>query len=244
VTAGSTLALVPARAGSRGIPAKNVKPLGGRPLIEWVLRAIAASGIVERTCVSTDGDEIAQIAEAAAAEVPFRRPEALSGDDIGTIPVVEHALAWYAEQGYEPEHVLLVQPTEPFLRPSQIRDAYELMLAHDADSAITMVEVPRNAHPFHVRVRNELGLLQFEHEEEHYAHPTRQSDPPRWTFGNLYWLRREAFLRERSLEVGRRVGLPIDRVSALDLNTAEDWRLAEALLAAGIVNDTADDPRR
>lgn len=244
MTAGSTLALVPARAGSRGIPGKNVKPLGGRPLIEWVLQAIAASGVIERTCVSTDGDEIAQIAEAAGAEVPFRRPEELARDDAPTIPVVEHALSWYAAQGYEPEHVLLVQPTEPFVRSSQIREAYELMLAHDADSAITVVEVPRNSHPFHVRVRDDTGFLQFEREDEHYAHPTRQSDPPRWMFGNLYWFRREVFLRERTLEVGRRVGLPIDSVSALDLNTTEDWRLAEALLSAGIVNDTADDPRR
>ena len=244
MTAGSTLALVPARAGSRGIPAKNIKPLGGRPLIEWVLQAIAASGVVARTCVSTDADEIARVAEAAGAEAPFRRPEELARDDTPTIPVVEHALSWYAAQGYEPEHVLLVQPTEPFVRPSQIRDAYELLREHNADSAITVVEVPRNSHPFHVRVRDDHGFLSFEREEEHYAHPTRQSDPPRWSFGNLYWFRREKFLSERTLEAGTRVGLPIDRISAFDLNTTEDWRLAEALLAAGMVNDAADDPHR
>ena len=244
MTAGSTLALVPARAGSIGIPGKNIKPLGGRPLIEWVLRAIAASGVVERTCVSTDGDEIAQVAEAAGAEVPFRRPEELARDDTPTIPVVEHALSWYAAQGYEPEHVLLVQPTEPFVRSSQIRDAYELMRERDADSAITVVQVPRNSHPFHVRVRDDDGFLHFEHEEEHYANPTRQSDPPRWSFGNLYWFRREAFLRDRALEAGNRVGLPIDTISAFDLNTSEDWALAEALVAAGLVNDAADDPHR
>jgi CMP-N-acetylneuraminic acid synthetase len=240
--AGRRVALVPARGGSRSIPRKNVRPLGGRPLIEWVLRAIAASGVADAVYVSTDDDEIASVAEAAGATVPFRRPPELARDDSGTIEVVEHALDWLASQGDEPEYVLLVQPTEPFVQAKQIRTAYELMVDQGADSAITMVEVPRNFHPFHVRAQED-GVLHFEHEPEHYAHPTRQSDPARWAFGNLYWFRRDAFLAERRLETGRRVGLPIDAISALDVNTPDDWRLAEALLAAGAV-DAGDDPSR
>lgn len=238
------IALVPARGGSRSIPRKNVRPLGGRPLIEWVLRSIAASGSVERTIVSTDDEEIAEVAAAAGAEVPFRRPAELAGDDSATIDVVAHALERLAEDGDEPEHVLLVQPTEPFVQPAQIRDAYALMVERGADSAITMVAVPRNFHPFHVRVQDDDGALRFEHDDAHYAHPTRQSDPPRWAFGNLYWFRRDAFLTERRLEAGRRVGLPIDALSALDVNTPDDWRLAEALLAAGAIDAAADHPRR
>jgi CMP-N-acetylneuraminic acid synthetase len=145
---------------------------------------------------------------------------------------VEHALRWLAEEeGYEPEFVLLVQPTEPFVRPEQIRAAFELLVERGADSAITTVEVPRNHHPFHVRVADVDGWLRFDRPDEHAAHPTRQSDPPRYAFGNLYWFRREAFLAERQVEPGRRVGLPIDPLSALDLNTEEDWRLAELLAA-------------
>jgi CMP-N-acetylneuraminic acid synthetase len=240
----TALALVPARGGSRSIPRKNVKPLAGVPLVAWVVRAIAASGVVDRICVSTDDDEIAAAAEAAGAEAPFRRPAELCRDDSPTIAAVEHALEWYAANGLEPEHVLLVQPTEPFVRPEQIRAAYELMLERSADSAVTMVEVPRNFHPFHVRTQDDGGFLHFEREDEHYAHPSRQLDPPRWAFGNLYWFAREAFLREHRLEAGRRVGLAIDTVSALDVNTPEDWSVAEALVAAGAVDGPADDPRR
>jgi CMP-N-acetylneuraminic acid synthetase len=240
----TTLALVPARGGSRSIPRKNVKPLAGVPLVAWVVRAIALSGVVDRICVSTDDDEIAAVAEAAGAEVPFRRPPELARDDSPTLAAVEHAVEWYGEQGIEPEALLLVQPTEPFVRPEQIARAYELMLDRGADSAVTMVEVPRNVHPFHVRVEDDDGFLRFEREDEHYAHPTRQSDPPRWAFGNLYWVRREAFLRERRLEAGRRAGLQIDALSAFDLNTPDDWRVAEALVAAGAVDGPADDPRR
>lgn len=230
----STLALVPARGGSKSIPLKNLKPLGGRPLIEWCLDAIATSGVVERTVVSTDDERIAEVARAAGADVPFLRPAELAGDATPSIDVVEHALRWLEEnESATPELVLLVQPTEPFVRPDQIRYALNLLQEHDADSAITMVRVPRNNHPFHVREQGEW--LTFEHPAEHAAHPTRQDDPPRWAFGNLYWVRREAFLATRRLETDRHVGLEIDELTALDLNTPADWAVAEALLAAGAV---------
>jgi N-acylneuraminate cytidylyltransferase/CMP-N,N'-diacetyllegionaminic acid synthase len=229
----STLALVPARGGSKSIPLKNIKPLAGRPLIEYALAAIAASGVVDRTCVSTDDDRIADAARAAGAEVPFMRPSELARDDTPSPDVVHHALRWLEHhEDSRPEYVLLVQPTEPFVRPEQIRAALELLLARDADSAITVVEVPRNDHPYHVRVMDEDGWLEFADPDAHYAHPTRQDDPPRWAFANLYWFKRDLFLRTRRLEVGRRVGLAVDALSALDINTPDDWRIAEAVLAS------------
>lgn len=234
------VALVPARGGSRSVPRKNVRALGGRPLVEWVIGAIASSGTVQRTYVSTDDEEIASVAKSAGA-LPLRRPAELARDDSGAIEVVEHALRTLEDGGETPEHVLFVQPTEPFVRPADIRAAYELMVEQSADSAITIVPVPRNFHPFHVREQRADGTLEFALEPEHYAHPTRQSDPPRWAFANLYWFRREAFLAERRLECGRRVGLRVDPITALDINTAEDWALAEALVAAGAVDA---DPHR
>jgi CMP-N-acetylneuraminic acid synthetase len=242
----STLALVPARGGSRSIPHKNLHPLAGRPLIAHVLDAIAASGVVERVVVSTDDARIAEVARGLGAEAPFMRPAELATDVAPTIPVVEHALTWLAaEEGYEPDCVLLAQPTSPLVRGAQIRAALELMLEREADSAITVVEVPRTYHPYHVRVLDADALLHFEQPEQHYAHPYRQADPPRYAFGNLYWVRRTAFLAERRLEAGRRVGLPIDATSALDLNTLEDWAVAEALLERHLVSGgTTDDPAR
>jgi pseudaminic acid cytidylyltransferase len=227
----SRLALVPARGGSERIPEKNIKKLGGRPVIEYALRAIAASEAVDRICVSTDNEEIARVAVAAGGEVPFMRPSELARSTTPTAAVVEHALrVLAARESFEPEHVLLVQPTEPFVRPEQIRSALDLMLEQGADSAITVVRVPRTHHPFHVRIRDEDGLLRFEREPEHYAHLRSQDDPPRFAFGNLYWFRREAFLATGRLEAGRCVGLPIDAVSAFDLNEPEDWLVAEALI--------------
>ena len=231
---GSTLAIVPARGGSKSIPLKNIKPLGGRPLIEYALGAIAASGTVERVVVSTDDERIADAARAAGADVPFLRPAELAGDETPGIDVVAHTLRWLDQhEGRRPEYVLLVQPTEPFIRPEQIRDALALMIARGADSAITVVQVPRNHHPFHGRMLDGDGCLEFADAAAHYAHPTRQDDPPRWAFANLYWFKRASFEETGRIETGRRVGLPVDALSALDLNTPDDWRIAEAIIAAG-----------
>jgi CMP-N,N'-diacetyllegionaminic acid synthase len=233
VASGERLALVPARGGSKTILHKNLRPLGGKPLIAHVLEAAGASGIVDRICVSTDDEQIAAAGRDAGAETPFLRPAELALDTTPGIDVVEHALEWlHRHEAYEPEWILLLQPTEPFVTPEQIRAALELALEHGADSAITMVEVPRNHHPFHVRVLDDSGFLQFERPDEHAAHPTRQSDPPRYAFGNLYWVRREAFLADRQIEAGKRVGLAIDALTAIDLNTEEDWRLAELVAQA------------
>jgi len=232
----STLALVTARGGSKGIPRKNVKPLAGLPLIEWGLRAIAASGVVDRTCVTTDDEEIAAVARAAGADVPFLRPAELAADHTPSLDVIEHALGWLDEhESYRPDVVLLLEPTKPFVRPEQIRESLRLMLETGADSAITAIEVPRRFHPFHVRGRDADGWIEFVDPEAHYSHTRRQDDPPRWSVANLYWFRREAFLATRTLETGRRVALAVDAISAHDLDSEEDWAIAEALVAAGQV---------
>lgn len=240
------LGLVTARGGSKTIPLKNIKALGGKPLLAYPIGAMRRSGVVDRIVVSTDDERIAEVARALGAEVPFLRPAELAQDDTPSIPVVEHALAWLADSdGWEPNYVLLVQPTEPFVQPGQIRAAFELMLERGADSAITMVEVPQRNHPFHVRVQTDEGYLEFEQPEAHYEHHRRQLDPPRYAFANLFWFRRDAFLAQRQIEVGRRAGLLVDPLFAFDLNTEEDWRLAEAALAHGLIPDgTPDDPPR
>src|SRR6185437_3473837 len=140
MTRPSTLALVPARGGSKSVPLKNIKPLGGRPLIEYVVSAVAASEVVDRICVTTDDERIAAVARSAGAEIPFLRPRELATDTSSTLDAIEHALTWLDEhEEYRPDLVLLVQPTEPFVRADEIRGALELLLQRDADSAITVV---------------------------------------------------------------------------------------------------------
>ncbi len=189
--------------------------------------------------MTTDDEEIAAVARAAGADVPFLRPAQLARDETPSIDVIEHALEWLDEhEGYHPEYVLLIQPTEPFVRPEQIRETLELMSDRGADSAITVVEVPRKFHPYHVRIRDDEGWIEYADESAHYAHTRRQDDPPRWAMGNLYWFRSDAFRAKRQIEVGRRVCLEIDAVSAHSLDTPDDWLVAEALVAAGALSNS------
>ena len=130
------LALVPARGGSKGIPRKNVRILGGHPLLAYSVAAGLAAVRVDRVVVSTDDEEIAQVAKEYGADVPFLRPAELSGDDVPDLPVFQHALRWLAdEDGFRPELVVHLRPTSP-LRPAGLVDAAlaALMAAPDADS--------------------------------------------------------------------------------------------------------------
>lgn len=227
-----TLAIVPARGGSKGIPKKNIADLGGQPLISYVLKAIKASKNVDRLIVSTDDQEIASVAKTFGAEVPFMRPAELAQDNSPSIPVLEHALKWLEDnEGYKPDFVLLIQPTEPFVKTEQIDKLFDLVISGGADSGITMIPVPRVFHPYHVRRVEADGSLEFDQPELHYSHPNRQSDPKRYAFGNLYWFKRDLFLKEKRIEVGKRVGLEIDPESAHDINNPFDLEIARAMLS-------------
>lgn len=226
-----TLAIIPARGGSKSIPHKNIYPLAGKPLIYYALQAVKKSRYVGRVIVSTDNKKIAATAKRYEAEVPFMRPAELALDTTPTILVVEHALKWLEEnEKYKPEYILLVQPTEPFVKTEHIDKLFELVFYKKADSGITMIRVPRIFHPYHIRHLSNDGFLKFDNSALHYAHPTRQSDPPRYAFGNIYWFRRGVFLKEKKIEVGKRVGLEINSLSAHDINEKSDLVLAEFII--------------
>lgn len=233
----NTVAIIPARGGSKSIPKKNIVSLHGKPLIRYAIDAAKKSAQVKRVIVSTDSDEIAAVARACGAETPFVRPKELAEDTTPTIPVIVHTLEWLEKnEQYLPEYVLLLQPTEPFVKPEHIDQVLDLVIEKHADSGITMIPSPRIFHPYHVRKVNDEGFLEFAEEKNHYTHPNRQSDPPRYAFGNVYWFRRDAFMREKKIEVGKRVGVPIDPIFAHDINSPADLRMAELLLQGGFVN--------
>ena len=115
------------------------------------------------------------------------------------------------------------------MKTEQIDRLFELIKEKNADSGITMIPSPRIFHPYHVRRVADDGYLEFDNPEAHYKYPNRQSDPKRYAFGNLYWFRRETFLREKKIEAGKRVGLEIDPITAHDINTPLDLEIARVL---------------
>ncbi len=130
------LALIPARAGSKGVPGKNILKVGGRPLITYSIDHALASKYITRTIVSTDGEDIAQVARDAGAEVPFMRPAAFAGDQSPDIDVFRHALEFLSKsEGVLPDIIVHLRPTGPIRRVEIIDQAIEMVLADDdADS--------------------------------------------------------------------------------------------------------------
>jgi CMP-N,N'-diacetyllegionaminic acid synthase len=126
-----TVAIIPARAGSRGLPGKHLRLLGGEPMIVHTIRAALHAERIDRVIVSTNDPAVARVARRAGAEVPFRRPESLAGDDAPTFPVIRHAVAWLEETGARVDVVVTLQATSP------LRDAAEI------DATVALLDDPR-----------------------------------------------------------------------------------------------------
>jgi len=227
------LILVPARGGSKGLPGKNTRLLGGLPLLAWTARAIAASGVAARAVLSTDDPAIAEIGRGHGLEVPFLRPAALATDTAGSFEVVEHAVDWLErEGGFRPSAVMLLQPTCPFRRPERIGQAMDLLARPDTEGVIGVTAIDRA-----------LSVL-FQEGADGVLDPLapwderirRQDVRPLLTpNGTLYLSTGESLARHRRLFPPRLRPLPTGAVEALDIDTPEDWALAEAVVAAGLV---------
>lgn len=144
---GLALGIIPARGGSTRVPRKNLKPLGGLPLIAYTILAARAAGELDRCIVSTDDDEIAAVAREFGAEVPFRRPAEIARDSTPDLPVFQHALAWLAErEGYRPEFVIHLRPTQPFRPPALIDGVVRLLREKEVDCVKSLVPVAQHPH--------------------------------------------------------------------------------------------------
>ena len=134
------LAVIPARGGSKGVAGKNRKELAGKPLIVYTIEAALASNIFEKVIVSTDSEEIAGIAEKNGAEVPFIRPDVLSGDMVSSDDVIIHALDFYGNQGIQFDSVCKLQPTSPLRNSEHLKGAYNLFCEKKADFLVSVCE--------------------------------------------------------------------------------------------------------
>lgn len=135
------LAVITARGGSKGIPKKNIKELGGKPLIVWTIEAARASKFLTDVIVSTDDAEIAAVCRSAGANVPFKRPEELSTDAAKSIPVIQHAIEFQAWLGKTYDYVMILQPTSPFRTADDIDACIQKIIDTNCDSVMSMVKL-------------------------------------------------------------------------------------------------------
>jgi N-acylneuraminate cytidylyltransferase len=226
------LVLIPARGGSKSFPHKNIRPLGGHPLIAYSIAAGLAAPTVGRVVVSTDDEEIAEIARRYGAEVPFLRPGSLALDDTPDLPVVEHALDWLTRDGFHPEIVVQLRPTSP-LRPRGLIDQGIAILQDHPDADSARAVIPSGQNPYKMWRQAEDGRIVPLLEEgfhEPYNMPRQLLPPTFWQTGHLDVIRTGTILRKHSLTGTRVFPIPVDPDCAVDIDTARDLARAEALL--------------
>jgi CMP-N-acetylneuraminic acid synthetase len=225
------LGLIPARGGSKGIPHKNSKLLGGKPLIAYTIAAALASKGLTEILVSTDDDHIAQLSREAGAQVPFMRPAALAMDNSPTLDTVIHAVNYYAQQGKLFDAVCLLQPTCPFRTTADIDQAIANFISSACDSLISVLEVPHHYNPHWVyEPQGDNGLLKIATGETSII--IRRQDLPKAYHrdGSIYLTKTEVLLAQRSL-YGQSIGyVVLDSDRHVNIDTPADWAKAEHLL--------------
>lgn len=223
------LAVIPARGGSKRLPGKNIRPLGGRPLISWSIEAASRLAAVCDTLVTTDDARIAEVATAAGALVPWLRPADLATDTAGSAEVCLHALDWYEHAHGSIDGLLLLQPTTPYRRHATMLRGISL---YESEGCRPVVGVsPAQTHPMWcMRVNGS-------HMQPYFAKDgldLRSQDlPPAYAVCGAFYLISPRDLRtHRSFHPADAVPLVIeDPLESIDIDTEMDWRVAEACLA-------------
>jgi CMP-N-acetylneuraminic acid synthetase len=231
------LGVVTARGGSKGIPGKNLKLLAGKPLIAYTLEAAVSASVFDRVILSTDDDEIATAGRHLGCEVPFIRPAELARDETPHLPVLQHAVAWLRDrERYQPDAVMILQPTSPLRRAEDIRAAARLLDESGADSVLSVSDVPAHVHPMRMlRVADDGTATLFVTGEPVRRRINRRQDlPPAWIMNGAIYAFRTAVLwaDEPSLYGNRTVALPVPHPFGLSIDDADDWTAAELALPA------------
>lgn len=217
------LALITARGASKRIPRKNIKDFLGKPIIAYSIEAALEAGCFSEVMVSTDDPEIAALAKARGAQVPFMRSAAASGDFATTAEAVLEVLGRYSQAGRSFEYACCLYPTAPFATPEKLRQGFDLLRKSGASSVVPVV---RFSYPIQRALKIEDGVLAMMRPEN--LNSRSQDLPPAYhDAGQFYWLRVPAFLEEKSLFGRKAAALVVPETEVQDIDTEEDWRIAQ-----------------
>ncbi|WP_445749695.1 acylneuraminate cytidylyltransferase family protein [Polaribacter sp.] len=221
------LVIIPARGGSKGVPRKNIKLLNGIPLIHYTIKAAQQIFDNDIICVSTDDEEIKQVAEQTNIIVPFLRPKELASDTAGSYEVLLHAIEHYAKNGYEADTLILLQPTSPFRTALHMQEALKLY-SNEIDMVVSVKETKSN--PYYILFEeDENGFLRKSKE----ASFTRRQDCPKvWEYnGAIYIINIESLKKDTIGRFKKIIKYEMDEFSSHDIDTLFDWDMAELMTA-------------
>ena len=217
------LAIITARGGSKRIPKKNIKEFCGKPIIAYAIEAALKSGMFEEVMVSTDSDEIAEIAVKYGAKVPFMRSNETANDFAPTAKVLEEVVLSYEKEGRNFEKICCIYPTAPFITAERLKEAMQKLTETNAFSVIPVVQY---SFPPQRGLEIKEGVLQYIYPEYTF---TRSQDltPVYHDAGQFYCLDREQFMKKLSVFGDTTQAIILDEMEVQDIDTLTDWELAE-----------------
>ncbi|MDC3293773.1 pseudaminic acid cytidylyltransferase [Alphaproteobacteria bacterium] len=225
------VAVIPARGGSKRIPKKNIKMFLGKPIIAYSIEAALKSNLFDRVIVSTDDDEIQEISMRYGASAPFKRPSHLSDDHTGTNEVVRHAINWLDGSNDKVNYACAIYATAPFINTSYLNEGFEAISSGLYDFAFSVTSYD---FPVQRALVNRSGAINAVFPD----HINSRSQDLEETFhdaGQFYWGTFEAFIESRCLFHERSFPVYIPRYLTQDIDTLEDWQLAESLYKATVL---------
>ena len=222
------VAVIPARGGSKSIPKKNIAMVAGKPLIAYTIEVALQSKYIDRVIVSTDDREIADISKHCGAEVPFMRPAEYATDDATTLSVLQHAIKWLEDnEGYEPEVILILEPTSPLRIADDVDGAIKLLADTDCDSVTGLCEVEHN--PYRMRTIVEGRVHNFIDSPVAYA--KRQDLPPVYRHSGTIYITRTRIVKDENRIFGddnRAFMVPLER--SIDIDGRFELEIADMIL--------------
>jgi len=225
------ICIVPARAGSKGLPGKNIRPLAGKPLLAWPIAAAKASAYVDRVIISTDSQDFADIAVAHGADCPFLRPAELASDTAPSLDFMLHAIDTLADEGEQYDYLLLLEPTSPLTEASDVDAALEQLAANPRAEAIIGVSAMETQHPAFSVLRDDTGFISPAQSADFANLPRRQDLAPVFALdGSLYISTIDALRRERGFCHATTLGYVTERHKAFEVDDLVDFICIEAIM--------------
>jgi pseudaminic acid cytidylyltransferase len=217
------VAIITARGGSKRIPRKNIKYFNGKPIIAYSIDAAFQSGIFDEVMVSTDDQEIAEVAKQYGAVVPFMRSAKTSDDYATTADVINEVLDSYAKEAVQFEFACCIYPTAPFVNADKLRSAFQKITEAGSDSVLP---ITRFSFPIWRSFKMENGKVSYNWPE--FAPKRSQDLPPAFhDCGQFYFFNVERFLQTGKLITENTIGLEVPESEVQDIDTKEDWKIAE-----------------
>lgn len=224
------LAIIPARGGSKGVPGKNIKLLNGKPLLAYTSEIALQSKYLTEVIVSTEDEQIIEVAKNLGIKVPFIRPAALSQDNTPTIDVIIHALQWYENQNIFFDAVCLLQVTSPFRTVDFLDNAINKFIEQDTDSLVSVLKVPHEYNPHWTFEVNEAGNLKIATGENQIISRRQELPAAYHRDGSIYITKTKVLLEQNSLYGKSTAFIESDPEYYVNIDILQDWDKAEGMI--------------